>query len=104
MSREARADAACRFCGAWLTHTFVDLGMSPLCESYRTESQRNTMEAFFPLHVFVCGRPKKRPRFLREFPFEYRLVVLLIEYEVYRLVEAHALLIPSEGNHDLPET
>ncbi|TLY37707.1 MAG: class I SAM-dependent methyltransferase [Nitrospirae bacterium] len=56
MSREARADAACRFCGAWLTHTFVDLGMSPLCESYRTESQRNTMEAFFPLHVFVCGR------------------------------------------------
>ena len=28
------AQHACRLCGAELTRTFVDLGMSPLCESY----------------------------------------------------------------------
>ena len=27
-------NADCRLCGAPLTATFVDLGMSPLCESY----------------------------------------------------------------------
>jgi len=46
---------ACRFCGAELSHTFVDLGMSPLCESYLTDEQLNQMEPFYPLHVFVCG-------------------------------------------------
>ena len=30
----ATAGPACRFCAAPLRHTFVDLGMSPLCESY----------------------------------------------------------------------
>ena len=28
------SQCACRLCGQRLTHTFVDLGMSPLCESY----------------------------------------------------------------------
>jgi SAM-dependent methyltransferase len=46
----------CRFCGASLTHTFVDLGMSPLCESYLSADQLNQMEPFFPLHVYVCER------------------------------------------------
>ena len=45
----------CRFCQAQLKHTFVDLGMSPLCESLITEEQLNMMEPFYPLHVFVCG-------------------------------------------------
>ena len=44
----------CRFCGSSLRHTFVDLGMSPLCEQYLDESQLNDMEPFYPLHVFVC--------------------------------------------------
>lgn len=44
----------CRFCGAPLTHTFVDLGMSPLCESYLHADQLNQMEPFYPLHVWVC--------------------------------------------------
>src|SRR5437870_1121307 len=44
----------CRFCGAPLTKTFVDLGMSPLCESYVSADQLNQMEPFYPLHVFVC--------------------------------------------------
>jgi SAM-dependent methyltransferase len=46
----------CRFCGASLKHTFVDLGMQPLCESYVKAEQLNQMEAFYPLHVRVCDR------------------------------------------------
>jgi SAM-dependent methyltransferase len=46
--------AHCRFCGAPLTKTFVDLGMSPLCESYLSRDQLNQMEPFYPLHVWVC--------------------------------------------------
>ena len=45
---------SCRFCDARLTRTVVDLGMSPLCESYISEEQRNQMEPFYPLRVFVC--------------------------------------------------
>lgn len=44
----------CRFCGAALRHTLVDLGMSPLCESYLSYEQLNGMEPFYPLHVQVC--------------------------------------------------
>jgi SAM-dependent methyltransferase len=47
---------ACRFCGTPLRHTFVDLGMSPLCESYLSAGQLNQMEPFYPLHVFVCEK------------------------------------------------
>jgi 2-polyprenyl-3-methyl-5-hydroxy-6-metoxy-1,4-benzoquinol methylase len=47
---------SCRFCRAPLTHTFVDLGMSPLCESYLSREQLNQMEPFYPLHAYVCGR------------------------------------------------
>jgi SAM-dependent methyltransferase len=46
----------CRFCTAELTQTFVDLGMSPLCESYLAADQLNQMEPFYPLHAWVCGR------------------------------------------------
>jgi SAM-dependent methyltransferase len=45
----------CRFCGAPLEHTFVDLGMSPLCESYVPAERASAMEAFYPLHARVCG-------------------------------------------------
>jgi SAM-dependent methyltransferase len=44
----------CLFCGAALHHTFVDLGMSPLCESYVPEEKLNHMEPFYPLHAYVC--------------------------------------------------
>jgi SAM-dependent methyltransferase len=43
----------CRFCGGGLAG-FVDLGMSPLCESYLTEDQLNSMEPFYPLAAYVC--------------------------------------------------
>lgn len=45
---------SCRFCGTSLRHTFVDLGMSPLCESFLSAEQRNGMEPFYPLHTYVC--------------------------------------------------
>jgi 2-polyprenyl-3-methyl-5-hydroxy-6-metoxy-1,4-benzoquinol methylase len=46
--------AACLFCATPLRYTLVDLGMSPLCESYLTAEQLNQMEPFYPLHVWVC--------------------------------------------------
>ena len=45
----------CLFCGTPLEHTFVDLGKSPLCESYLSAEQLDGMEPFYPLHVYVCG-------------------------------------------------
>ncbi len=45
----------CRLCGAVLDQTFVDLGMSPLCESFLTADRLDAMEAYFPLHVLVCS-------------------------------------------------
>jgi SAM-dependent methyltransferase len=47
---------SCLFCGTDLHHTFVDLGMSPPCESYRSQEQLNMMEPFYPLHVHVCEK------------------------------------------------
>lgn len=44
----------CRFCKTTLKHQVVDLGMSPLCESYVTEERLDQMEPFYPLHVWVC--------------------------------------------------
>jgi len=48
--------ADCIFCAAPLKHTFVDLGMSPLCESFVPADQINQMEPFYPLHAYVCER------------------------------------------------
>jgi SAM-dependent methyltransferase len=44
----------CRFCGAQLRQTFVDLGMSPLCETYPSAADLNRGEVYYPLHVYVC--------------------------------------------------
>jgi len=52
---DIQATRPCRFCGAPLRQTLVDLGMSPLCESYLTVDQLNQLEGFYPLHVRVCG-------------------------------------------------
>jgi hypothetical protein len=51
----SRTKNGCLFCGTPLEHTFVDLGKSPLCESYLSAAQLDGMEPFFPLHVYVCG-------------------------------------------------
>jgi C-methyltransferase C-terminal domain/Putative zinc binding domain/Methyltransferase domain len=45
---------SCRLCDATVTKTFVDLGMSPLCESYVPAEKLDSAETFYPLHVRVC--------------------------------------------------
>jgi hypothetical protein len=37
-----------------LKHTFVDLGMSPLCQTHIEPAELNQMEPFYPLHAYVC--------------------------------------------------
>jgi len=49
-------NCGCRFCGERLADTFVDLGMSPLCESYVPSERLNQMEPFYPLHVYICHK------------------------------------------------
>ncbi|MDH5738833.1 MAG: class I SAM-dependent methyltransferase [Nitrospira sp.] len=46
--------SGCRSCGTMLEKTFIDLGMSPLANSYIKPEQLNRMEPFYPLHVYVC--------------------------------------------------
>jgi SAM-dependent methyltransferase len=48
-------EATCRLCGAALTETFVDLGMSPLCESFVSADRLDGPETFYPLHVRICS-------------------------------------------------
>ncbi len=44
----------CRSCGAALEVTAIDLGSSPLCESFVPASRVEEPEAFYPLHVRLC--------------------------------------------------
>ncbi|WBO85366.1 class I SAM-dependent methyltransferase [Hymenobacter yonginensis] len=44
----------CRFCGAPLDVTFVNLGTSPLCQHHVRPHDFNRAEAFYPLHARVC--------------------------------------------------
>jgi SAM-dependent methyltransferase len=54
---EAREAVAhhCRLCGSHVDRTFVNLGMSPLCESFVPADEVDRMEPYFPLHALVCG-------------------------------------------------
>jgi len=56
MDELTKNTAHCRFCGAELKHTFVDLGTSPICNDMISEERLNMMEPFYPLHVFVCDQ------------------------------------------------
>ena len=51
-------NARCRFCDAPLEHVFVDLGLSPLCESFVPAEDLDRGETFYPLKVWVCGACK----------------------------------------------
>jgi len=44
----------CRFCKTKLKYTFVNLGASPLANSYIKEEQLYNAEPFYPLHAYVC--------------------------------------------------
>ncbi|MEN6348195.1 MAG: class I SAM-dependent methyltransferase [Syntrophomonas sp.] len=49
-------DSKCRFCSTTLKDTVVDLGMSPLSNSFISAEQLNSKEVFYPLHVYVCPK------------------------------------------------
>jgi hypothetical protein len=49
------ASLDCRFCGAPLTETFADLGLTPLANAYLPPEQLEEGETFYPLHARVCG-------------------------------------------------
>lgn len=46
----------CRSCAAPLTHTFVDLGETPLANAYLDAAQLSEPEPRYPLHALVCDR------------------------------------------------
>jgi hypothetical protein len=51
---ELKVQAHCRFCNAVLQDVFVDLGLSPLANSYVLAERVGSGEMFFPLRVYVC--------------------------------------------------
>ena len=50
------APAVCRFCGNGARRTFIDLGMSPLCESFPSATDIQHGEMYYPLHTYVCEK------------------------------------------------
>lgn len=44
----------CRFCNSLLKHDFLDLGKTPLANSFLTKSELEKFEPIFPLRVYVC--------------------------------------------------
>jgi len=42
----------CKFCGTKLRHSFVDLGLSPPCNSFVDD--KNVAEEYYPLNAYVC--------------------------------------------------
>lgn len=47
---------SCRFCDTRLSHSLVDLGMSPLSNAYLAAEKLQAMEPFYPLHAYVCSK------------------------------------------------
>src|ERR1039458_3179413 len=54
--RQMTATKVCRFCHAGLKQTFVDLGMSPLCETYPSVADLNRGEVYYPLYDYLCEK------------------------------------------------
>lgn len=46
---------SCRFCNAALTQSFIDLGSTPLANSYVAPDRLEKPDASYPLHARVCG-------------------------------------------------
>jgi len=46
----------CRFCNELLKHIFLDLGKSPLSNSFLKKEMLNQPEQFYPLCVYVCDK------------------------------------------------
>jgi SAM-dependent methyltransferase len=58
MHSSLRPIARCRFCSLELSHTVVDLGMSPMANSYLKPGELGAGEHFYPLRAYVCGACK----------------------------------------------
>ena len=71
-------ELACRFCGAPLSHVFVDLGASPLANSYLEPADLRKAEAFYPLCAYVCGEC-----FLVQLPEEERPEAIFSDYAYF---------------------
>lgn len=56
MMKQEVSGGKCRFCGTRLAFTFVDLGMSPPCQTHIEQQQLNAAEVFYPLHAYVCEK------------------------------------------------
>ncbi|HSS48745.1 MAG TPA: class I SAM-dependent methyltransferase, partial [Thermoanaerobaculia bacterium] len=69
---------ACRFCGAPLSHVFVDLGAQPLANSYLEPEDLRKPEPFLPLCVYVCGEC-----FLVQLPEEERPEAIFSDYAYF---------------------
>ncbi len=54
----AKQKPTCRSCDAALDHTFVDLGMSPLVQSFVPPDKLDEAEPFLPLRVLLCPECK----------------------------------------------
>jgi hypothetical protein len=74
----SRAGLACRFCGARLSHVFVDLGAQPLANSYLEPEDLQKAETFLPLCVYVCGEC-----FLVQLPEEERPEAIFSDYAYF---------------------
>ena len=68
----------CRFCGTSLDHLVVDLGVSPLCESFLRADQLDQVEPFYPLRLMVCARC-----FLVQLPSYVAPEVIFTEYAYF---------------------
>lgn len=51
----ANSSLTCRFCNEALVHTFVDLGQTPLANSYLDDLSGASCEKSYPLHARVCS-------------------------------------------------
>jgi hypothetical protein len=48
-------EATCRLCGSTIDTLFVDLGKSPLCETFLSDAEIDRMGPFYPLRTPVFG-------------------------------------------------
>ena len=55
MDAQHSRHGGCRFCGSELQQVFLDLGLSPLANSYLKEEDLQQEEQRFPLRVYVCS-------------------------------------------------
>ena len=54
-SAQATEPSCCRFCNTPLEQVFIDLGLSPLANSYLKNEDEKSEEQFYPLRVYVCS-------------------------------------------------